>query len=79
MITMGFNNTINVLNILQLVIVVPMAWLFMVYLQLDVIGYGIFKFINEVIICIFLIICWKKGLNSDELRSIDKVSKTKDL
>ena len=47
LITMGFDMTINVLNVLQIIVVAPLAWFFMDYLKLNVIGYGIFKVINE--------------------------------
>ena len=46
-ITMGLDKAIDKLNIIQLLTVVPMMWFFMIYQKLGVIGYGIFKVINE--------------------------------
>lgn len=77
--TMGFDKTINILNVLQIVVIVPLAWLFMVYLQLEVIGFGIFKVINELIVIAFLLIVWKKSPKDPKLERIDKEPTMKKL
>ena len=67
LITMGFDMTINVLNGLQIIVMVPLAWFFMVYLNLQGVGYGIFKLINEQLIIAFLLFAWKRNSKDSKL------------
>jgi len=54
MITLGFEKSINKLNLIQLIAIIPTMWFFMIHLKMSYIGFGIFKLVNELLVVAYL-------------------------
>jgi Na+-driven multidrug efflux pump len=82
LISLKFQTVFNIINIIQVILIAPLSWLFIWHLQLGVVGVSIVRLIVELINLIGMIIAYTKYAPPEAFHKDEKLSEiffTKDF